>query len=357
MTLQPPRKTSLPEETYRVLRKAIEEGNWSQFLPGERLLCDQFQISRPTLRHALQRLEEENVITNHQGRRREILLRNIRKQSAQKESVVGLLCRKPVREMFGHTSRKVAAMEHVLHQKGFAFQLHARLGCFSVRPGKALETLVRESNVDVWILQETTQAMQKWFVKNKIPAIVSGTPYEGIDLPSVDLDNEAICRHAAGLLVARGRRHLFFVTLRTDFAGDTLAMKGFQEGIDAASSTRGFIMRHDGTPEGICKILHHRLKSGRMADGFIFNHPREAFTVMSYLLGKGYKIPGDFSLISRCQAMDFAALRPTIACYSRENEKVAKLTVDLAIKVARQQPLHKKEIKVIPAFISGDSLG
>lgn len=357
MSIQPPRKTSLPEETYRVLREAIEAGTWSQFLPGERLLCEQFQVSRPTLRYALQRLEEEAVISNQQGRRREILLRNTRKQSSQEVSVIGLLCRRPVREMLGHTSRKVAAMEHVLHQKGFAFQVHARIGCFSVRPGKALETLVRESNVDVWILQETTHAMQKWFVQRKIPSLVSGTPYEGVDLPSVDLDNEAVCRHAVGLLLARGRRNLFFVTNRTTYAGDALAIEGFEKGIAASSSATGFILRHDGTPDGICKLLNHHFNSGKEPDGFIFNHSSESFTVMTYLLGKGYRIPEDLALVSRCQAMDFASLRPSMACYSRENDKVAKLTVDLAVKIARSQPIHKSEIKIIPAFIQGDSLG
>jgi LacI family transcriptional regulator len=357
MSIQPPRKTSLPEETYRVLREAIETGNWSQFLPGERLLCEQFQISRPTLRYALQRLEEEAVITNQQGKRREILLKNIRKQSSQRVSVIGLLCRSPVREMLGHTSRKVAAMEHAIHQKGFAFQLHARVGCFSVRPGKALETLIRESNVDVWILQETTEAMQKWFVQEKIPSVVSGTPFDGINLPSVDLDNEAICRHAVGLLLARRRRNLFFVTNRTTYAGDALAIEGFEKGIAASPSAKGFILRHDGTPDGICRLLAYHLKSGKELDGFIFNQPGGAFTVMSYLLGKGHRIPKDFALISRCQVMDFASLRPSIASYSRENEKIAKLTVDLAVKIARSQPIHKSEIKIIPAFIPGDSLG
>jgi len=64
MDIKPPQRISLPKETYRVLLEAIENGTWSEFLPGERRLCEQFQVSRPTLRHALLQLEKEGVIRN-----------------------------------------------------------------------------------------------------------------------------------------------------------------------------------------------------------------------------------------------------------------------------------------------------
>ena len=68
-----PQRTSLVGETVNVMRRAIHSGMWRDHLPGERTLCSMWQISRPTLRAALDVLRREKLIEIGHGRRTRVL--------------------------------------------------------------------------------------------------------------------------------------------------------------------------------------------------------------------------------------------------------------------------------------------
>ncbi|MCG8566227.1 MAG: FadR family transcriptional regulator [Desulfobacterales bacterium] len=68
-TFKPLRKTLLSQEVEIQLKKSITDGN---FLPGEKLptereLCDQFQVSRVTIREALKSLKKSGLIITKRG--------------------------------------------------------------------------------------------------------------------------------------------------------------------------------------------------------------------------------------------------------------------------------------------------
>lgn len=357
MSISPITRTSLPQETYRILKQGIEAGQWKHYLPGERALASQLQVSRPTLRLALQRLQEDRLISGDQGCRREILQDFGREKPRRKQLVVGLLCPGPIRKMPGHTARKVGAIEHHLHANQIQFEVHDRSRCFNKRPAKLLKELTDESHVDAWILQEAGREMQEWFYSQQIPTVVSGTPFEGIPLPSVDLGNKAICRHAVGLLASRGRRNIIMVAKETPLPGDILSEEGFAEGIQASSGVEGKVLRWKGSSERLCAQLTTRMHSDSPPDAFLADQTGFAFTVYSFLLRNGYQIPRDVSLLCRCQSHEFDSLTPSIACYSRATEICAKRTAEMVIKVLNRQPLQKERLEIIPEFLPGESLG
>jgi GntR family transcriptional regulator len=67
--LTPVQETGASGQTYRQLADALRRGVFAagSRLPGERSLADQFQVSRMTLRKALQRLAEEGVLESVLG--------------------------------------------------------------------------------------------------------------------------------------------------------------------------------------------------------------------------------------------------------------------------------------------------
>ena len=54
-------------QIYLVLREQIQEGRYSQGLPGELELARQFSVGRITVRRALGDLQDEGLIRNEQG--------------------------------------------------------------------------------------------------------------------------------------------------------------------------------------------------------------------------------------------------------------------------------------------------
>src|SRR5262245_37923209 len=67
-----PQRASLANQVAEVLRRDLRGGAWDEFLPGENDLCDRFQVSRVTMRAALDVLRREGLIEVSQGRRRRI---------------------------------------------------------------------------------------------------------------------------------------------------------------------------------------------------------------------------------------------------------------------------------------------
>ena len=351
-----PLKRSLATETRSVILEAIQSGTWQTYLPGERQLCERFQISRPTLRQALRQLEIEQVVSNQHGHRRRIIKKISSKPPPAAKATIGFLSPESTKEMFGYSGRKIAAIEYHIHQKEIGFELHVRPGCYTKSPAKALKTLLEETQIKYWILQQTNLEMQLWFQKNQIPVVITGTRYDGIDLPYIDLDNASVCRHAVGLLMAKKRKSICYLTSSNPLPGDLLSETGFMQGIENGRGIRGKIARSNGTPEGIKRKLEAILESPYRPDAFIIDKSRHAFCVASYLLGKGYRIPDDFSLVCRTESLDFQFMNPSIAHYSRIIHELAKRTADWAIKLTHGENLDSRGALIIPDFVPGQSL-
>ncbi len=351
-----PQKRLLATETRAVILEAIQTGVWTTYMPGERTLCERFKISRPTLRQALRQLENEGVIANHQGQRRSILKRAVERSPQEEKTTIGFLCPTNTKEMFGYTSRKIAAIEHYIHQKDLNFELHVRPGCYTRSPSKALKTLIDETRIEVWILQQTNREMQFWFQKNRIPAVVTGSRFDGIELPSVDVDNAAVCRHAVGLLLAKKRKSICYLKSIKTLPGDLQSETGFMQGVKSYKGVRGKIARCHNTPEGIERKLDAVMESVDQPDSFLVDHTSHAFCAATYLMKRGFRIPEDFPILCRTESFEFAFMRPSIAHYSRNTQELAIRTAEIAIKLAKGEIAESKSVLIIPDFVHGDSI-
>src|SRR5688500_6097756 len=69
------RKMSLPDTVAATLSQALESGRWTGELPSERKLCEILQVSRVSLRPALQQLERLGWLRTEPGRRRVVVRR------------------------------------------------------------------------------------------------------------------------------------------------------------------------------------------------------------------------------------------------------------------------------------------
>lgn len=351
-----PLKRSLASVTRKAILAAIQSGEWSGHLPGERRLCDHYQVSRPTLRQALKRLEQDGVVSNQQGQRRKILIPASVDHEAKEKPVIGFLCPNPTKEMFGHTSRKIAAIEYHIHQRDIGFELLVRPGCYTKTPAKALRALIEETQIKYWILQETNFQAQLWFQENGIPAVITGSRFDGIEIPFVDLDNAAVCRHAVGLFLAKKRRSLCYLTISDPLPGDLKSETGFTEGIKQGNGVHGKVARTKGTPEGICGKLDIILESSQPPDALLIDKTSHAFCVASYLLSKGYRIPNDIAIICRTESHDLQYMRPSIAHYSTSTEELAKKTAEQAIRLVNGDKIDLQGVSIIPEFVPGQSL-
>lgn len=352
-----PQRPSLVTDTASVLREGIASGEWSRLLPGERSLVERLQVSRSTLRAALALLERQGLVSAAAGRARTILHRHA--SGFEPPDRVGLLSLQPVDLQRAPMTYLLHRLREHLQDAGLRLEVHAERRLAHGQPQKLLDRLQREIPTTAWLLVSVPESVQRWFQDHGPPALVVGSCHDGIRLPSFDLDLAAVCRHAAGLLRARGHRRVAFVRQPVKSAGMKASERGFFAGARSADTAPGDLrlISHNGTPRGICVALDRALASRHPPTGFLVCDPGHAICAASHLISRGFSLPRDLSLVSRDHDDLLPFFRPAITHYDYRKSLFARRLARLAIQLAAQGRLPVRNYGVIPKNVPGETLG
>jgi DNA-binding transcriptional MocR family regulator len=121
-----PQRTSLVAQTVKILREAIESGQWPQYLPGEFELTRLLHVSRVTLRAALAELERRKLIRGGQGRRREVIRKRRSQTPGSARKSVVLLSPVPLHQLPASTVFWMDKLREHLDSAGWAEDLPSR---------------------------------------------------------------------------------------------------------------------------------------------------------------------------------------------------------------------------------------
>ena len=353
-TLNMPHRQTLTESAVRVLLAHLASGRWTGFLPGERTLCEEFQISRPTLRHALQVLERDGIIDAAQGRRRRILQKPARVSTTARQTIIGLLSPVRSRSLPPFVLLWIDEVRDHLAKKGFRLEYHANQAIKSRNPDRALQGVVGGTPAALWILLLAPPRVQQWFKEKKVPCLVAGSSFPGINLPSIDVDYRAACRHAVGVFRRRGHERLALVIPNTGLVGDTESEIGFCE----ASTSRAapVILRHDGSPEDIVRRLDRCLRLQTPPTGFLVARSFHALTVLTQLLQRGLKLPEQAAVISRDYDAFLDYSTPLMARYSTNPAMFARKVFSLIFQMTQTAPIQTRSVLLMPTFSEGGTV-
>jgi LacI family transcriptional regulator len=343
-----PQRQTLAESAVRVLRTQLDSGRWTECLPGERVLCDELQISRPTLRHALQVLEREGRLQVAQGRQRRITGHAGDGIPADRRKVIGLLCPLPLEALPPFALFWIDEVRTHLAKHGYQLEFHACAACAAQHPERALEVLVHGAPSAVWILLPATPQVQKWFMNRQLACLVTGSCAPGIALPSVDIDYRAACRHAAGVFHARGHQHLALVIPAAGLAGDADSELGFKEG--AANGPAPVIIRHDGRRHEVMRKIDATLRLPEPPSAFLVARASHALTVQTLLMRRGKQLPQDAAVISRDDDVFLDYATPLMARYTTNKVAFARRLSRTILQIVRSGRIPPRPIRLIPQF-------
>src|ERR1043166_5340529 len=246
-----PKRTTLVGQVVGILRRDLERGEWSKHLPTEAFLCDRLQVSRKTLRGALEILGREGLVDSSQGRRRRITPRAHGVRRPVRSNVVAWLSPDPLHTLSPFMLLYVSELRRHLQEAGYALQIVSS-PVSSEHPQTALESLTHQTHAACWILVHSTAPVQRWFWQRKIPCLLSGAAHKDIDLPSIATNHRAVCRHAVGVFLRHGHRRIALFAPRSNLAGNLASEQGFREGCQSGSRTidRPLVVHHDSTEIG-----------------------------------------------------------------------------------------------------------
>jgi DNA-binding LacI/PurR family transcriptional regulator len=353
-----PQRQSLVAQTVAILRASLRDGVWKDFLPGEIELCERLQISRVTLRAALDQLQREKWIQGGQGRRRRILARPRVARGGDSKVVVLL---SPVSILTLPTSALfwVDALREHLADAGYRLEFHTSPGCYAPHPERAIEAALHQMRAAAWVLYLSTEPLQREMVRRNLPCVIAGSAHTGIELPSVDIDYAATCRHATGLLAVRGRRRLALLMPRGGQAGNLQSERGFLEAGESlkAQGVETLVAHHDGTPDGLCRRLDELLAGATPVDGLLVAKPTHVITTLSHLLRRGVAVPRQVALVSRDHDPFLDHLVPRVACYQRNPNLFARKILRMVLDRVQEGGAARQHVLLMPELSAGETLG
>lgn len=339
------------------IRKSIEEGTWKEFLPSERHLCKSLQVSRPTVRAALQQLAKDGLINIRHGRLKQILRAGRRVHAARSRLIV-IVAHEPVVHTASEPYHIITEMRAHLTQQGFVTEIFLCQARSAVTQQRQLEAFLRQNRVLCCVLLSVRLELQRWFATHSIPALVLGSCHASVRLPSLDIDHRAVCRHAVGVLLAKGHRRFAFVVPDSGVAGDLAGEKGFLESVEQHphSIAQAMVVRHNGTAQNIVTKLDAIFMTSRAPTAFLVAMPQDVFTVLIYLLRRGLLVPDMVSLIARDDDILFSKIYPPVAHYHVDGDVFNHRLTRLILKLASRGGLPPDPNLIIPRFIAGATL-
>lgn len=320
------RRESLPSTVARTLVAALQAGHWTHDLPGERKLCEILQVSRVTLRPALQELERQGWIENSPGQRRRIARRVSPEATPQPGGKIVLISPLPIPTIEPFVLRGLDLLRELLARRDILLEIETRPECYANRPQGTLERLCRDFHPDVWLLWRSTRQMQVWFHRRGYRHVVVGTAFDPAVSPSVDIDHLATARHAATTFGRLGHRRVAVIVEDSILAGDKASVEGFCAGARdyEGGGVQATTIRHDGTPRTIFDCVDRMMKLANRPTGIFSAGGMQTIAITTRLLQLGIRVPQDVSVISRDDdpALDFVS--PAPARYFRPPIKFAR---------------------------------
>lgn len=337
----PPRR-SLVHHTAAVLREGIAAGRWRDWLPGERDLAADLLVGRNTLRAALRELTSDGLLETVPGSGHRILRATAPAAHRPPPRSIGLLVPDGLHALRLGQALWIDQLRALLIKQGFELQFH--------HPRRFPRDPHRHT---CWVLVLCAATLQRRFAREAIPCVIAGSAHAGVSLPSVDHDHRAVCRHAAGLLIARGHRRLVFLTRPPVFAGDRESELGFIEGarLSRRPGVSAEVVRHDDTRDGVTRVLRRLLRSSHPPDALLVGDPRHCLTVSSLLASASRS---GIALVCRDDDPALAHLVPAPARYTVPPASIARHLLKLILRApAASEPAA---IRLQPRLIPGETL-
>lgn len=354
----PPTYQSISTQVANIIRDELNAGTWKDALPGERQLSERLSVSRKTIRKALAMLRTEGIIRTARSRASAPIQRvsKARRKSGP-VTRAALLLPEPIEDARPFTVLWVNHLMTLLHHAGMELEVMAGWKYFGQNAAQSLQKLVDTHPARCWILARSHRPLQEWFAASGVSAIVAGSSHEGVELPCVDINHHALCRHAALAFMREGHKRLALFLEKAEHGGDLASEQGFRDGIaEFEGACAPLVCRPAKGAASIVRELRRILAMRPAPTGFLLSNSFSYLTVLSYLASQGLRVPRDVSLISRDEEPFLPYLHPTPTRYAAPPAKFATALYQAIKRVIEQGAPRRFDVRIMPDFIKGGTV-
>lgn len=356
-----PRRVLLADQVAQSIQAEIAAERWIEWLPSERALQRILNVSRQTIRAALERLVEIGgiAVEPYRGYRIVSQTKTKRVTVVTERRELGLICSEPVYRMPPRFIQVLDVFRALCAEAGLNVEVLEGQRFVRTNPARLMPRIVGISPKACWILALAKRPLQEWFDQSGLPVVVYGNVYAGLQLTSAGINYHACIRHATSLLLAKGHRRIAFVAYDVRAAGEEDSVRGFREAYSAHRGDKGtplVIERPDGDVDALCRQLDGAIRSEQPPTAYIVSHTHHYATVATHLVSRGYRIPEDVSLICRSEDPFLQFLRPKPVFYRANMEVAARLLFDRVMQAMSGTARPGDQRLLVPELVPGGSV-
>lgn len=353
-----PKRTSLVTDTALTLKEWIGSRVLRGMLPGELRLKNRLRIGRDTLRLALKVLEREGWVTHAvRGRQRHVVgPLGPRRKPLSGHLPVTFLSPFPVVDRI--LLVEMEDLQKHLAEQGRELQFLSPHIFHLRNPRRHLARLVEENASAAWILHFAGHAIQRWFDKQGIPAFIYGTPYPGVNLPSVVNDWEAAAFHAGLQLIRLGHQTIGVFSFTDPVPGALAVVRGVRRALAKATPpARLQVFKDDHTPESVVRSLEAAFAARPRPTALVLSSSSQLLTGLSWMVSRRIGVPADISLICIPSDTWFQEMNPPICHYENNSAMFAHYIRSRVMELVETGRINRKSIRVPLEFKQGASIG
>jgi len=353
-----PIRSNLVAQTVDILASEIANGKLYGELPGEFPLCDRLQISRTTLRAALQLMEKRGYFRKRVGRRRQILKPKRASARFGTNRSVRLITGLPLHCQTRHTNAVLSQVMLSLQSLGFECAYLADKKFTDGAPDNLLGRLCVESPHTIWILISCSVATQAWLYQRGCAAFVLGHLHQGIHLPAIDVDLKSAGRHAAAQFLSHGHRKIGLILADPCSAGDLSVEAGFAETMEKPEMPRGTFttIKMRWERHSMVHLVQGLLRRPDAPTALFILSEETAVCLYSLLIRRGIRVPEDISIIVRDGGELLERFSPDFARYKVDLSMEVRRTCHIVSNFVSNRALHPNTHLLMPEFHLGETL-
>lgn len=346
----------LPAQTADLITRCVASGRMRGWLPSERRLCRELQISRGTLRAALRILRLRNLIESAGGRGHRLRAGHSA-APAHVPGLIGILAPEPLEIYRPHFAIRFDHLQRLAALRRWRIQRVNGPAYFGPRAGQLLPRLVQETPCECWVLIHSNERVQRWFEASGLPCVISGRSFPGITLPAAGMDYRASARHAAGHLLHLGHTRIGLLVAREKRPGLVEGEAGF---IDACNAHRGepvrpTILTHNNSVREIIRVLTRCFGKSDRPTALVVETSNQYLAAFSVFNQLGLRVPRDVSLISRISDPFLDYLVPVPCRYEVDPRYAADVLVRLIARRLNGTAGSGTIVSMMPKFDRGNS--
>lgn len=356
--MRPISKKSLPEQVATHLRDGIKQGRWCDPFPGVPQLAGELDVSRHTIRRALQILEKEGILSSRGLCRSRGITAAGAAAVAQRPLRISILRHDEKLMDDAHTSIILVEIMRSLENAGHQVTCLKKSQIELKHDPARLSRHLMQTPADAWIIEAGSHKLLEWCAAQSTPCFALYGRAEGLEMARTGPDSTSAYVEATRQLIALGHQRIVSI-VREGFRKPKPGRceMAFLNELKAHGIPTGIYNLPDWeeTPEGFNRLLESLFKN-TPPTALMIDETCWLIAALAFFARRGIRVPEHVSLLSGDSQSVLDMCYPSVAQVLWDKRLVMQRVLRW-VDAVRTGKADRKIINIASEFVPGGSIG